>query len=57
MSKINDMRVKRGEVWDRAKQFLDEHQNESGLMSAEDTATYERMEQEVVDLGRAIERE
>jgi len=57
MSKINDMRNKRGEVWDKAKQFLDEHQNENGLMSAEDTAIYERMEQEVVDLGHAIERE
>lgn len=57
MSKINDMRVKRGEIWDKAKKFLDDHQNESGLMSAEDTATYERMEQEVVDLGHAIERE
>ena len=57
MSKINDMRIKRGEIWDKAKKFLDDHQNESGLMSAEDTATYERMEQEVVDLGHAIERE
>lgn len=57
MSKINDMRIRRGEIWDKAKKFLDDHQNESGLMSAEDTATYERMEQEVVDLGHAIERE
>jgi len=57
MSKINDMRIKRGEIWDLAKQFLNEHQDEKGMMSAEDTATYERMEQEVVDMGRAIERE
>ena len=57
MSKILDMRNKRGEVWDRAKAFLDAHTSETGLMSAEDTAAYERMEQEVVDLGRAIERE
>ena len=27
-----------------------------GVMSAEDTQTYERMEQEVVDLGHAIDR-
>ena len=57
MSKILDMRTKRGEIWDKAKAFLDAHTNESGLMNAEDAATYERMEQEVVDLGHAIERE
>ncbi|MDO4548827.1 MAG: phage major capsid protein [Clostridia bacterium] len=57
MSKVLDMRAKRGEIWDRAKAYLEEHRNESGLMSAEDTEVYERMEQEVVDLGRAIERE
>ena len=57
MSKILDMRAKRGEIWDKAKAYLDEHKNESGVLSAEDTETYERMEQEVVDLGHAIERE
>ncbi len=57
MSKILDMRTKRGEIWDKAKAFLDAHTNESGLMNAEDAATYERMEQEVIDLGHAIERE
>ena len=56
MSKILDMRRKRGEVWDKAKAFLDAHQDENGVMSAEDTQTYERMEQEVVDLGHAIDR-
>lgn len=57
MSKILDMRKQRGETWDKAKAFLDTHTAENGLMSAEDTQEYERMEQEVVDLGRAIERE
>ncbi|MEG1844641.1 MAG: phage major capsid protein [Clostridia bacterium] len=57
MSKILDMRAKRGESWDKAKAYLDEHKNESGVLSAEDTEVYERMEQEVVDLGHAIERE
>ena len=56
MSKILEMRQKRAETWDRAKAFLDEHTNENGVMSAEDTQQYERMEQEVVDLGHAIER-
>ena len=57
MSKVLDMRRKRGEIWDKAKAFLDSRKDESGLLSAEDTATYERMEQEVMDLGHAIERE
>jgi len=56
MSKILDMRRKRGEVWDKAKAFLDAHQDENGVMNAEDTQTHERMEQEVVDLGHAIDR-
>ncbi|MBR3240597.1 MAG: phage major capsid protein [Oscillospiraceae bacterium] len=56
MSKILEMRQKRAELWDKAKAFLDEHQNENGVMSAEDTEEYERMEQDVVDMGHAIER-
>lgn len=57
MSKILDMRQKRSDIWDKAKAFLDAKTGENGLMSAEDTAEYERMEQEVVDIGHAIERE
>ncbi len=56
MSKIQDMRIRRGDIWDQAKAFLDARQDENGVMSAEDTQTYEKMEQDVVDLGRAIER-
>ena len=36
MSKIQDMRIRRGEIWDQAKAFLDAHQDENGVMSAED---------------------
>lgn len=56
MSKILEMRQKRADLWDKAKAFLDEHEGENGVMSAEDTAEYERMEQEVSDMGHAIER-
>lgn len=56
MSKILEMRQKRAEVWDKARAFLDEHTNENGVMSAEDSQQYERMEQEVVDLGHTIDR-
>jgi len=57
MSKIAEMRQKRGELWDKAKAFLNEHTDENGMMSAEDTATYERMEQDIDNYGAAIDRE
>ena len=57
MSKIAEMRQKRGELWDKAKAFLNEHADENGMMSAEDTAAYERMEQEIDNFGAAIDRQ
>lgn len=56
MSKILELREKRAKLWDSTKSFLDSRRNERGLLSAEDTATYEKMEGEVVDLGKEIER-
>ena len=57
MSKIAEMRQKRGELWDKAKAFLNEHADENGMMNAEDTATYERMEKDIDSFGAAIDRE
>ena len=57
MSKVNELRTKRAKTWEQAKAFLDSHRGENGILSAEDTQTYERMEQEIVDLGREIERQ
>ena len=57
MMTINEMRVRRGEIWEQAKNFLDTHRNDSGILSAEDTATYECMEQDIVNLGHEIERQ
>ncbi len=56
MDKIIKLREKRAEVWEKAKAFLDEKRGDNGLLSAEDTATYEKMEAEVVDLGKEIDR-
>lgn len=53
---INELREKRNTVWEKAKLFLESHRNESGILSAEDTVTYEAMEKEVVDLGNAIKQ-
>ncbi|HHX70334.1 MAG TPA: phage major capsid protein [Gallicola sp.] len=56
MNKIIELREKRAKLWESTKAFLDSRRNENGLLSAEDTASYERMEQDVVDLGKEIER-
>ena len=56
MKKILELREKRAKAWEVAKSFLDSKRGEDGLLSAEDTAAYEKMEQEVVDLGKEIER-
>ena len=56
-NKINELRAQRAKTWDSAKAFLDSHRNEKGILSAADTATYEQMEQEIVDLGHEIERQ
>jgi len=56
MSKILELREKRAKAWDAAKAFLDGKRGEDDLLSAEDTATYEKMEADVVNLGKEIER-
>jgi len=62
MSKILELREKRAKAWDAAKAFLDSKRAHSmggsgdGLLSAEDAATYDKMEADVVALGKEIER-
>ncbi|WP_350343228.1 phage major capsid protein [Proteinivorax tanatarense] len=56
MDKVLELREKRAKVWDQAKKFLDEKSGENGILSPEDTATYEKMEAEVVALGKEVER-
>ncbi len=56
MSKILELREKRAKAWDAAKAFLDTKRVGDDLLSAEDTATYDKMETDVVALGKEIER-
>ena len=56
MDKILELREKRAKAWEAAKAFLDSKRGEDGLLSAEDTATYDKMEADVVNLGKEIER-
>ena len=53
----NELRVKRARIWEEAKSFLDSHRNENGILTAEDTEAYERMEQDIVNLGKEIDRQ
>ena len=53
---IIELRAKRNKAWEAAKAFAETHTTDRGTLSAEDNATYERMEQEIVDLGKEIQR-
>jgi HK97 family phage major capsid protein len=56
MSKILELREKRAKAWDAAKAFLDSKRGADGLLSADDVAVYEKMEADVVNLGKEIDR-
>ena len=56
MSKILELTEKRAKAWETAKAFLDAKRNADGFVSAEDAATYEKMETDVQNLTAEIER-
>jgi len=53
---INELRKLRCDKWEKAKAFLEEYRQENGILTAEDDAAYTKMETEIQDLGREIER-
>ena len=56
MNKILELREKRAKAWEAAKAFLDSKRGANGLLSAEDVAAYDKMEADVVNLGKEIDR-
>ncbi len=56
MSKVLELREKRAKAWEAAKKFLDAKRTADGFVSVEDAAAYDRMEADVVNLGKEIER-
>ena len=56
MSKVLELREKRNKLWNTAKAFLDEKRGADGMVSVEDAATYDKMEADMVALGKEIER-
>lgn len=56
MSKIIELRDKRAKAWEEAKAFLDSKRGANDMLTAEDAAVYDKMEADVVNLGKEIER-
>ena len=56
MSTILELREKRAKAWDAAKAFLDSKRGADGMVSAEDAAVYDKMEADVIALGKEVER-
>jgi HK97 family phage major capsid protein len=56
MSKILELREKRNKIWNTAKNFLDNKRGENGLVPPESAAEYDKMEADMVALGKEIER-
>lgn len=53
---IQELMNKRAVAWQAAKDFVNNHRNENGLMEAADRETYDKMEKEISDYTREIER-
>jgi HK97 family phage major capsid protein len=56
MSTILELREKRAKIWNTAKDFLDSKRGSDGLVPAEAAAEYDKMESDMVSLGKEIER-
>lgn len=55
MSKILELRSRRNTLWEQTKAFLEQHRGENGLVAADAVEQYNKMAQEVKDLGAEIE--
>ena len=56
MSKILELRERRNKIWNTAKEFLDQKRGADGLVPTEAAAEYDKMEADMVSLGKEIER-
>ena len=53
---ITELREKRARLWNTMEGFLDTHRTENGVLSAEDDATYSKMETDLDALTNEINR-
>ena len=45
---IQELMEKRAKLWDEARTFLDSKRNDSGVLSEEDSKTYDAMEKQIL---------
>ena len=56
MNKIQELREKRAKAWEDAKKLLDSSRDENGMLTPETAEAYDRMEADIVNLGKEIDR-
>ena len=56
MNTILELREKRNKLWETAKNLLETSRDKNGMVSAEVSAQYDKMEADMVNLGTEIER-
>ena len=55
--RVQELIEKRAKAWEMAKDFVNTHEDKNGNLSAEDAATYNRMEAEIEELTNSIDRQ
>ena len=53
---VRELIEKRAKLWEATKNFVDTHEK-GGILSGEDTETYERMDKEIEEITAAIDRQ
>lgn len=54
---VKELIEKRAKAWEAAKNFVVTHEDKNGNLSAEDSATYTKMEAEIEELTNSIDRQ
>lgn len=53
---IQELIDNRAHAWEEAKKFLEDHRDKKGFLSEADSATYDRMEKDISDYTKEIDR-
>ena len=53
---VQELINKRAKAWEAAKAFLESHRGSDGILSEEDGATYDKIEKEITNLTKEIDR-
>jgi len=56
MNTILELREKRNKLWETAKNLLETSRDKNGMVSAEVSAQYDKMEADMVNMGKEIDR-